>query len=358
MKWILQLWFLLVPVLAAGACGRPVLAPAHTGESPAGITGGELILGEVPEAPAAVRADVEAFNAVYGTLVPGGTDNHEVSPNGRAVAVGRYTHQRDGGSEPHGVYVWPDWRDAQNVIIFEDFEQVEFRSNHHVYLLYWPRGQSPRTKFVDLRHPEVRFQFSDYWRRLVSIADDGRWAGVTIGGTLRVGRLDPDDPEISRQTTVIDLPEGAEVERLMHRRGGDILVVQFKGGTIRSYPAAGGAPLDTTQGGFGSQNLMVGDHRFYGWNDATEGAILFSVEADGTFTWEQWPFMAGVRDWGAVWGSPSGRYVVMKRRVWPGNVEYKIRKTPLADDGAPVPRITHPEIRDDQLGWLMGWLTW
>ena len=224
-----------------------------------------------------------------------------------------------------------------------------------VYLLYWPRGQSPRTKFVDLRHPDVAFRFSDYWRRLVSIADDGRWAGVTIGGTLRVGRLDPDDPEISRQTTVIDLPEGAEVERLMHRRGGDILVVQFKDRTIRSYPAAGGAPLDTTQGGF---DMMIGDHRVYGWNDATEGTIVFSVEADGTFTWEQWPFMAGVRDWGAVLDSPSGRYVVMKRRVWPGNVEYKIRKTPLADDDAPVPRITHPGSRDDQLGWLMGWLTW
>jgi len=314
----------------------------------------QLVLGDMPEIPAEVQADAVAFSAVYDALVPGSTNLRRISPNGRAMAFGTFSGSSD-EDEPSGVYVWPDWRDAQNVITFEGFSRVKFRSNHHIYLLHWPEGQSPQSKFVDIRQPDVSFYFSDYWRHLVRITDDGRWAGVTIGGTLRVGQLDPDDPETSQQTTIIDLPDGAEVANLMHRRGGDILIVQFKDDTMRSYPATGGAALDTTQGGMSHENLVIGDHRFYGWNDATEGVIVFSVDADGAFTWEQWPFMAGMGGEGPVSTSPSGRYVITKRHVMPpGAVDYKIRKTPLADDDDPMPQrpVIHPAGRTGSFGWL------
>jgi len=64
---------------------------------------------------------------------------------------------------------------------------------------------------------------------------------------------------------------------------------------------------------------------------------VFSVDAAGAFTWEQWPFMAGMGGEGPVSTSPSGRYVITKRHVMPpGAVGYKIRKTPLADDDEPM----------------------
>lgn len=274
------------------------------------------------------------------------------SPDGRSVARAAL-HGRSDPVPASGVLLWPDWRDAQSTVRFDDASQATFLSDRVLLLSQHPEGGPYRSWVIDVRDPTIRYAFHGYRLESLSVASSGAWAAITTEGDLHVGRLEPQDATGSVKGERIALGAGATT--LLWRRGDRFLLVERGDRRIELLardPWRVVASIAGTLGPVPGSATPIGEDGCF--VSLPDGAATLTISASGEWSTTRWPFQ---RDGGSeVALSPTGRYLVSQRPRFPSTVERDCRPTPLAAAGASAPawspRLASPEPQ------FAAWLRW
>ena len=320
-----------------------------------------LTMNDESEQSAAIRQDLSELSDAISTNV-GNLELVTVrsTPNGRTLAATKSNYVSD-PVEPLGVWIWPDWRNAANVIHVPNFSQIKVLSNFHFYLTHDPRkhGGERTTCVIDWRNPQHLFEFKRFKRHLLRIADNGRWACPTSAGALVVGWLDANDPGWAEHTFAIPLT--TEPRALMFTGNGSQLIVETTDGenVLHSFVVTDNAaiPTDTELGYMYSDTLPLADDAFVAVVPPVPGGVnkMVTVGANAAMTIStlEWDADGDENPRGA---SPSGKYIVTQSRAWPpGTIQTRMRKSPKAGANDPMPSMpqTHSEIGGGEM-----WLSW
>lgn len=318
-----------------------------------GYTG--IVLGNHADMPPAAQQDLIELNLALPAPIRSGELSFyggNQSQDGMGFAVSLWNHAAS-QSKPPGVWIWPDWRDAANVVHFTEFNNFEWLSNHHVRLNNRNSDSAPNHRVIHLDAPTEHFKFTGFQLDFLRAADNGRWACLTNRGTLVVGQLDHGDPQW--MTNVIQIPLSDPVSGLLFVQGGNVLMVETKVGENRRLSSYALSPtaaqlVQTVDGSYSSEHDLVSTDGFFGTNhpQGSDDLKLFTVTAGGVISVTPVSFDASEV---SVTVSPSGKYVLTQKRAWDGGIDYFMRKTPKAAADDPLP-VEPPQTR----GAL--WLSW
>jgi len=306
------------------------------------------------EAPALPAAAIEDLTGLRAAIVALGHASPAVlvSENGRSVAA---TGAKAGAdpATPFGVTIWPDWQVADATVAFSDVSQVRFLSNNHVLLWQSPDG-GPYAAFVaDIRRPTTRFQFSGYQIDTLRVTDSGKWAAMALDGSLSSGQFNPSD--IPGSVSGASIPLSGTIRNLIWRQDGRFLLVERDDTVIVSLRSTDWTAVASITGGLGPIKGVVspvGRDSCFGYQPEV-GACTFSVSSGGMLTVSRWPHQ--IAEEGDVSLSPFRKFLITKKQVDLGSVNYYYRKTPYATESDVSP--SWPSVpqgsRIQQIGWLL-----
>ncbi len=283
---------------AFGGVGRvAVSTPSEASQGhPRGI-----VLGDRSRMPAEVAADLAALNQALPEAARSGTLDFVVkhSLNGRAVSVELRLEPRQQVTEPLGVWIWPNWRNAANVLHFDQYSEVRWLSNHHVSLMHRPDRGGWYSRVFDVRAPHRPFQFTGFKLEWLRVADNGRWACVANDGALIVGRLDYDDDQWMTRVVTIPVPAEEPIKSLMFLHGGTVLVHNATAPAAEGRAAGDRCVLRTFVLGDGtataamtmeginhSSRAVLKDQHFFGYVPEQQQIGLFTVTPGGLMSWQ------------------------------------------------------------------------
>jgi hypothetical protein len=338
---------------AYGGLGR--VTGAGQGEAPQGGFVG-IVLGNQAQMPPEVVQDLAELNQALPQPARTGQTRFAIEHpiNGRAVSVELLREPGEALTDPLGVWIWPNWREAGNVLHFDQYSRVRWLSNYHVWLMHRPSQGAWRSRVVDIRAPTQPFKFTGFKGGMLRVADNGRWACVTNKGTLVVGRLDINDEQW--MTHVITVPVQEPIEDMVFLHNGSVLIVMHRppqGEDVLSSFLLGeetATLVMTMEGTCHSYRSAMQDRSFFGYVPAHEEIGLFAVTTQGVMAWQS----AGYESSGderPINNSPSGKYARTQKRDFIGGIAYAMRRTPLADPNDPLPE-DHP----NTTGSI--WLSW
>lgn len=219
-------WFALLALTCVALADPPNEAHAglwlvdHTNPD----AGWMVRVGDDPSMPPDVQADLEAFNqSLAQSPVYLRNGWLETSRDGRAFGLGNTSPSQ----EPHGVWIWPNWREA-SPIIFEQHNYFFFVSNRHVHLFHHG-GEVDTSAVADIHDPETLYTLPGVVARTLQLTDDGRWASVPVGpggNVVLIGQLNPQQPNAGAAAAqTVELPAQGRIQYLAWVHGGDFLVV-------------------------------------------------------------------------------------------------------------------------------------
>lgn len=346
---------LAVPLVAAAEQPEESIAGIWRLDHGDGTEVRTILLGDTPEVPPEVLADLEAFNTSL-AQIPEELRFVATSPNGRGFGIAHHPNS----PEPTGVWVWPNWRDA-SPIVFEDFSFFGFHSNEYVYLQYGEPGERLTSRVAKVTEPDIIYTLPGVSRRHLRVLDDGRWASMATGtGQLIIGQLEPEQPGAGADdATAVPLEFEGTINNLAWVRSGDYLVVEITiadDHQLKVINTATLALVDASDGQlFFGRPVYLDQSRLYGYHE-DERAVL-KVLATGQVQWEP----CFLDDHDAVAGvSPSGQFVMT---YWqPGfdaPREAKIRASDLAPPDVQLPTWPEHEVAGEEvIAGRYFWLSW
>ncbi len=325
-----------------------------------------LVAGDQHTLPQDVQDDIVAINhAIEATTGAIFRQSIESSPNGRSILVQKGPGQSD--EYPEGIWIWPYWRDADEMIdLSGQYEHAKWLSNYH--LLLRNDGGSKDFHVIDWRQPEQAYALTtEYRRATVRVADNGRWACETRNNELRVGMLDPDHDDWAESYAAIEID--APIDQMMFMHAGDILVLQCdpEGAEkeIRIYRIDDLGELQLASSHVGGRvhgHTTLGRHHFFArtWEGefdvfefGGDELVVFSIDSSGQISsmvpvdYEHDGRETPTRV------SPSWHFTRTQRRNLIGGIVYDMRRTPLAEPDAPIPSGTHGNRPGPPL-----WISW
>lgn len=335
--------------------------PERSGWGPDPGTPHELRMSNQESLPQDVQSDLNALNGAF-ELIPGGLEAirwWSGSPDGTVVVAAKSTG-RD-AEEPTGVWIWPHWREADNVLHYEQFSRAQILSNHHVRLIHWAPQSSAHVRIVDLRHPDASFHFSGFATHMLRIADNDRWACLTTDGQLVSGFLCHADGDWMQHVAQIPLDD-MPLKELAFLHGGDVLLIELEvepgRRQVRSYVFPENddpVHIDTIDGSIWGPRSTFGDVGIFGRatdRRNSDRMIAFMVDERGDITIKRVSFHAA-DERPSDRPSPSGKFVTTYSGGGLLPIRNHIRRTPLADPNEPIP--PRP---DASFGGGPGWLSW
>lgn len=312
-------------------------------------------LGDIPEVPPDLLADLAAFNASL-AVVPEHLRYIAVSPNGRAFGIAHSPTS----DEPTGIWIWPNWRESSPTT-FPDFSYFEFLSNSHVYLSYRGPDTPLQSRIAAIGDPETLHSLPGVSRSALRVLDDGRWASTsTESGQLLVGELDPENVDAGAdEAVVVPFEFEGSIENLAWGSGGDFIIVEIVDNdgsrTLKVFDTDSFEMTDTVDGWmYSSRGQLLGQDHFYGGYEDDD--VVYRLLPTGQLEWQSRAF---AQDEDPANWSPSGWFTTNYQRVGVGIHETKIRRTVLADPDAPLPTWpTHEVDGNEQLAGRYLWLAW
>jgi hypothetical protein len=275
----------------------------------------------------------------------------DVSPNGCGISLYSSDFFRN---EPTGVWVWPDWRDANRQFSFPDYTKATWLSDDHLLLEHRIVDEvTPRNEVVfhfdrrviDVQRPDVILAApaATGGARPQAVDHSHRWYAIDANHDLISGELNianSDEP-----IRVID--HAVDTVALLHNA--TIVAVTKFDRTVVTYSTNSYSRLDFVANAHGMS--FVTDVGFMARRDGE--SVFVEAKADGKLNAHRLHWAGGVGNERPFAISPDGNWTLTWRDTWYGGL--KVRIQPVRGQAESKPKA--PAIPDFPRGHLKGWLS-
>src|SRR5262245_35507180 len=274
------------------------------------------------EVPPQVRQDLDELNARLGAYMANRPQKNlrlSISSDERALAVWMASSWWSDEEPPTSVWLWPDWQNAEQVVVFDGFSRLEFVTDTFVEL-----RQNNRAAYCDIHEPQTLFEAQSPRFTDLFLTSDKHWFGLREGQVLR-GRLDSPDSLTRGQ----ELRLSDHISHLGVAYDGAVLVVQTSTQRVRSYKTDTMQMIQELHGGMWGSGLPLRGDRPGTFISTSERIYWIDVLPDGTF--QAVPFEYGHRPNAErpAGYSRCGQWVMTYRDGWaPGLIHTHWRAMP------------------------------